>query len=77
MIYILLLLNINEYIFNLEALTERSVRIFSPSKPATQSGRNGTRHWRIDFDILGIYIKMKTKWPKKKKKKQSSTVMHF
>ncbi|KAL1936536.1 hypothetical protein VTP01DRAFT_670 [Rhizomucor pusillus] len=36
-----------------EALTtERSVRIFSPSKPATQSGRHGTRHWRIDFDIL-------------------------
>ncbi|KAI9307968.1 ETC complex I subunit conserved region-domain-containing protein [Cunninghamella echinulata] len=35
-----------------EALSERSVRIFSPTKPATQSGKNGTRHWRIDFDIL-------------------------
>ncbi|ORX43879.1 hypothetical protein DM01DRAFT_1196242 [Hesseltinella vesiculosa] len=33
-------------------LLERSVRIFQPSKPATQSGKNGTRHWRIDFDIL-------------------------
>ncbi|KAI8381472.1 ETC complex I subunit conserved region-domain-containing protein [Radiomyces spectabilis] len=35
-----------------EELLERSVRIFSPSKTATQSGKNGTRHWRIDFDIL-------------------------
>jgi NADH dehydrogenase (ubiquinone) Fe-S protein 4 len=36
-----------------EALTDRSVRIFTPAKPATQSGKNGTRLWRIDFDILG------------------------
>ncbi|KAI7855889.1 putative mitochondrial complex I subunit [Circinella umbellata] len=36
-----------------EALTlERSVRIFSPSKRATQSGKNDGRMWRIDFDIL-------------------------
>ncbi|KAI8096945.1 ETC complex I subunit conserved region-domain-containing protein [Halteromyces radiatus] len=35
-----------------DALTERSVRIFAPAKPATQSGKNGTRLWRIDFDIL-------------------------
>ncbi|SAM08580.1 hypothetical protein [Absidia glauca] len=35
-----------------EALTDRSVRIFTPAKPATQSGKNGTRLWRIDFDIL-------------------------
>ena len=31
---------------------ERSVRIFSPSKRATQSGKNDGRMWRIDFDIL-------------------------
>ncbi|KAI9492914.1 ETC complex I subunit conserved region-domain-containing protein [Zychaea mexicana] len=35
-----------------EELLDRTVRIFSPSKPATQSGKFGTRHWRIDFDIL-------------------------
>ncbi|ORZ03124.1 ETC complex I subunit conserved region-domain-containing protein [Syncephalastrum racemosum] len=35
-----------------EELQERMVRIFSPSKPATQSGKHGTRHWRIDFDIM-------------------------
>ncbi|KAI9469628.1 ETC complex I subunit conserved region-domain-containing protein, partial [Zychaea mexicana] len=30
----------------------RSVRIFTPAKPATQSGKNNTRIWRIDFDIV-------------------------
>ncbi|KAI9314333.1 ETC complex I subunit conserved region-domain-containing protein [Dichotomocladium elegans] len=36
-----------------EALTlERTVRIFAPAKSATQSGKNSTRHWRINFDIL-------------------------
>lgn len=35
-----------------ELTTERMVRIFAPAKPATQSGRNNTRTWRIDFDIL-------------------------
>ncbi|KAI7850868.1 ETC complex I subunit conserved region-domain-containing protein [Circinella umbellata] len=35
-----------------EELLERTVRIFTPSKPATQSGKFGTRHWRIEFDIL-------------------------
>ncbi|ORY98983.1 ETC complex I subunit conserved region-domain-containing protein [Syncephalastrum racemosum] len=36
-----------------EALTlERTVRIFSPAKPATQSGKNNTRYWRIEFDIM-------------------------
>ncbi|KAI8148458.1 ETC complex I subunit conserved region-domain-containing protein [Fennellomyces sp. T-0311] len=35
-----------------EELLDRTVRIFSPSKPATQSGKFGTRHWRIDFDVL-------------------------
>ncbi|KAI9269336.1 ETC complex I subunit conserved region-domain-containing protein [Phascolomyces articulosus] len=35
-----------------EELLDRTVRIFSPSKTATQSGKHGTRHWRVDFDIL-------------------------
>ncbi|CAO3703774.1 unnamed protein product [Rhizopus stolonifer] len=35
-----------------EDLLERNVRIFRPSRPASQSGKNGTRLWRIDFDIL-------------------------
>lgn len=35
-----------------ELTTERMVRIFAPAKPATQSGKNNTRTWRIDFDIL-------------------------
>ncbi|KAL1926817.1 hypothetical protein VTP01DRAFT_5463 [Rhizomucor pusillus] len=35
-----------------ELTTERSVRIFQPAKTATQSGKQGTRHWRIDFEIL-------------------------
>ena len=47
--------NLGEHLlkFTAEALTlERSVRIFTPTKPATQSGKNNTRTWRIDFDIL-------------------------
>lgn len=31
---------------------ERSVRIFKPTRTPTQQGKNGTRLWRIDFDIL-------------------------
>ena len=36
----------------LEDLLERTVRIFKPSRSASQQGKNGTRLWRIDFDIL-------------------------
>lgn len=35
-----------------ELTTERSVRIFSPCKSASQQGVHNTRHWRIDFDII-------------------------
>lgn len=31
---------------------ERNVRIFKSSRSASQSGKNGTRLWRIDFEIL-------------------------
>lgn len=34
------------------SLHQRTVRIYQPSKPATQSGKAGTRDWRLDFDIL-------------------------
>ncbi|KAI9336886.1 ETC complex I subunit conserved region-domain-containing protein [Pilaira anomala] len=33
-------------------LLERGVRIFRPTRTPTQQGKNGTRLWRIDFDIL-------------------------
>ncbi|KAI1818472.1 putative NADH-ubiquinone oxidoreductase 18 kDa subunit [Poronia punctata] len=33
-------------------LQARTVRIYQPSKPATQSGNWGTRHWRMDWDVL-------------------------
>ncbi|KAL4800005.1 ETC complex I subunit conserved region-domain-containing protein [Aspergillus venezuelensis] len=33
-------------------LQARTVRIFRPSKPATQSGDWHTHHWRMDWDIL-------------------------
>ncbi|KKZ62034.1 NADH dehydrogenase (ubiquinone) Fe-S protein 4 [[Emmonsia] crescens] len=33
-------------------LQARTVRIFQPSKPATQSGTWHTRHWRMDWDVL-------------------------
>lgn len=36
----------------LDSLHQRTVRIYQPSKPATQSGKAGTRDWRLDFDIL-------------------------
>lgn len=35
-----------------EALLDRQVRIFKPTRTPTQQGKNGTRLWRIDFDIL-------------------------
>lgn len=35
-----------------DALHQRQVRIYRPAKPSTQSGRAGTRHWRVDFDLL-------------------------
>ncbi|KAL2919091.1 ndufs4 NADH dehydrogenase Fe-S protein subunit [Polyrhizophydium stewartii] len=31
-------------------VSRRTVRIYQPSKPATQSGTAGTHHWRLDFD---------------------------
>lgn len=33
-------------------LHQRSVRIFKPAKTANSSGRAGTNHWRVDWDIL-------------------------
>ncbi|KAL4760528.1 ETC complex I subunit [Aspergillus foveolatus] len=33
-------------------LQARTVRIFRPSKPATQSGEWHSHHWRMDWDIL-------------------------
>ncbi|GAA5815889.1 hypothetical protein MFLAVUS_009408 [Mucor flavus] len=35
-----------------ETLLERNVRIFKPTRTPVQQGKNGTRLWRIDFDIL-------------------------
>jgi hypothetical protein len=37
---------------NIEALRERTVRIYRPAKTATQSGKQGAKLWKIDFDIL-------------------------
>ncbi|WFD00892.1 ndufs4 NADH dehydrogenase Fe-S protein subunit [Malassezia yamatoensis] len=34
------------------SLHQRVVRIYQPAKPATMSGRAGTKHWRVDFDVL-------------------------
>ncbi|WFD17458.1 ndufs4 NADH dehydrogenase Fe-S protein subunit [Malassezia arunalokei] len=34
------------------SLHQRYVRIFQPAKPATQSGRAGTRDWRVEFEVL-------------------------
>lgn len=36
----------------LDSLHQRMVRIFQPAKPATSSGKAGTKDWRVDFDIL-------------------------
>ncbi|CAG8792003.1 15682_t:CDS:2, partial [Cetraspora pellucida] len=36
-----------------EELRFRSVRIYKRSKTAMQSGEHNTRHWRIDFDVMG------------------------
>ncbi|KAI2640846.1 ETC complex I subunit conserved region-domain-containing protein [Hypomontagnella submonticulosa] len=33
-------------------LQARTVRIYQPAKPATQSGEWGGRHWRMDWDVL-------------------------
>lgn len=33
-------------------LHQRSVRVFKPAKTANSSGKAGTNHWRLDFDIL-------------------------
>ncbi|KAI0165015.1 putative NADH-ubiquinone oxidoreductase 18 kDa subunit [Xylariaceae sp. FL1272] len=33
-------------------LQARTVRIYQPSKPATQSGTWGSHHWRMDWDVL-------------------------
>ncbi|KAI5861607.1 ETC complex I subunit conserved region-domain-containing protein [Durotheca rogersii] len=33
-------------------LQARAVRIYQPSKPATQSGTWGAHHWRMDWDVL-------------------------
>ncbi|KAG2214843.1 hypothetical protein INT46_000141 [Mucor plumbeus] len=35
-----------------EALLDRQVRIFKPTRTPVQQGKNGTTLWRIDFDIL-------------------------
>lgn len=34
-------------------LQNRTVRIYKPCKPATQSGNWNGRQWRMDWDILG------------------------
>jgi NADH dehydrogenase (ubiquinone) Fe-S protein 4 len=34
-------------------LQARTVRIYQPTKPATQSGNWGSHHWRMDWDVLG------------------------
>ncbi|KAL4402929.1 Ndufs4 NADH dehydrogenase Fe-S protein subunit [Malassezia pachydermatis] len=34
------------------SLHQRTVRIYQPAKPATSSGKAGTKDWRVDFDIL-------------------------
>lgn len=34
------------------ALHYRQVRIYQPTKTTMQSGKAGTDHWRIDFDVL-------------------------
>ncbi|KAI0897142.1 ETC complex I subunit conserved region-domain-containing protein [Annulohypoxylon nitens] len=33
-------------------LQARAVRIYRPTKPATQSGTWGAHHWRMDWDVL-------------------------
>ncbi|KAI1487720.1 putative NADH-ubiquinone oxidoreductase 18 kDa subunit [Biscogniauxia mediterranea] len=33
-------------------LQARTVRIYKPAKPATQSGTWGSHHWRMDWDVL-------------------------
>ncbi|KAI3320070.1 ETC complex I subunit conserved region-domain-containing protein [Xylariaceae sp. AK1471] len=33
-------------------LQARTVRIYQPSKPATQSGQWGSHQWRMDWDVL-------------------------
>ncbi|KAI7905366.1 ETC complex I subunit conserved region-domain-containing protein [Cokeromyces recurvatus] len=35
-----------------EELLDRTVRIFRPARSSPQQGKNGTRLWRIEFDIL-------------------------
>lgn len=34
-------------------LTERTVRIYKESKPATQSSNNNGKSWKVDWDIIG------------------------
>ncbi|KAI0173301.1 ETC complex I subunit conserved region-domain-containing protein [Hypoxylon sp. FL1284] len=33
-------------------LQARTVRIYQPAKPASQSGNWGSHHWRMDWDVL-------------------------
>ncbi|RWA09724.1 hypothetical protein EKO27_g5380 [Xylaria grammica] len=42
-------------------LQARTVRIYQPSKPATQSGTWGAHHWRMDWDVLAKGIDGKTR----------------
>jgi NADH dehydrogenase (ubiquinone) Fe-S protein 4 len=35
-----------------ESLHQRTVRIYKPSKTAMQSGIQGTKMWRMDWDVL-------------------------
>ncbi|KAJ9060524.1 ndufs4 NADH dehydrogenase Fe-S protein subunit, variant 2 [Entomophthora muscae] len=35
-----------------EELKSRNVLIYQPAKTAMQSGTAGTKHWKLDFDIL-------------------------
>ncbi|RLV93074.1 hypothetical protein JA1_002752 [Spathaspora sp. JA1] len=36
-----------------ELVTNRVVRIYQETKPATQSGVHNTRNWKLDWDVLG------------------------
>lgn len=44
--------NVNPLFAATGELHQRSVRIFKPAKTANSSGKAGTNHWRVDFDIL-------------------------
>jgi NADH dehydrogenase (ubiquinone) Fe-S protein 4 len=52
LLYIRTIYQTNTFEHFVENLRERTVRIYRPSKTATQSGKQGAKLWKIDFDIL-------------------------